>query len=193
MPMCEASALNSIVENDSFAIVELGDPRLKQVAGPVMAGQWAEALRIASIMQQKMLERDGVGIAAPQIGVSWQMLIIASRPNVRYPDAPLMEPMLLINPEPVAYSERWVKDWEGCLSVPGLRGWVPRPDAVTVSYRNAAGEARTQTFTDFPARIFLHEYDHLIGKTFLDRLASLDDLVSQRVYEQRMGLMSSGR
>jgi peptide deformylase len=133
-----------------------------------------------------MERRGGVGIAAPQIGVSLQMMIIASRPSPRYPDAPLMQPLLLLNPLPLRYSDQTVEEWEGCLSVPGLRGKVRRPDGVTIEYFDATGAGHQLELTGFPARIFQHEYDHLIGMTFVDRVASPRDLVSEKVYLEQI-------
>jgi len=171
---------------NAFQIVELGDSRLRQVAEAVDLSDLASALEYAEVMHHWMEQRGGVGIAAPQIGVPLQMMIIASRPNVRYPDAPDMEPMLLINPEPHNLSDTQVSLWEGCLSVPGLRGKVSRPDAVSVRYINKEGQARRLELDGFPARIFLHEYDHLIGKTFVDRVASAADLVTDKVYFEQV-------
>lgn len=156
------------------------------MAEPVVLAQLNKAKDIAQIMMQFMNERAGVGIAAPQIGVSQQIMIIASRPNERYPDAPLMEPLVMFNPKPVSYAGDGVAMWEGCLSVPGLRGKVTRPSAVDVEYLNENGHPDRLSLSGFPARIFQHEYDHLIGKTFVDRVASVTDLVTDKVYFQLM-------
>lgn len=145
-----------------------------------------EAVEIADLMRAFMEERGGVGIAAPQIGIGLKIMIIASKPNQRYPDAPLMEPLTLINPEPMAYSEATVELWEGCLSVPGLRGKVTRPDGVDIRYVGIDGHIKALSLTGFPARIFLHEYDHLIGKTFVDRVDTVNDLVTDKVYLQQI-------
>jgi peptide deformylase len=122
------------------------------------------------------MEANGVGIAAPQVGVSQQLMIIASRPNERYPHAPLMEPTPMINPKILSHSSEMIKDWEGCLSVPGIRGLVPRYQAVEVEYLSKDGRIERQMLTDFIARIFQHEYDHLQGKVFLERVESPEDL-----------------
>lgn len=169
-----------------FQIVELGDPRLRALAKPVDLNRLADALAVGEIMLHWMEQRGGVGIAAPQIGVPRQLMIIASRPNNRYPDAPHMEPLLMINPEPVSFSGVEVSLWEGCLSVPGIRGLVTRPDAVQVKYIDRTGQSKEQSLSGFPARIFLHEYDHLIGKTFVDRVASVQDLVTDKVYFEQV-------
>ncbi|MEE2731079.1 MAG: peptide deformylase [Pseudomonadota bacterium] len=169
-----------------FQIVELGDPRLRALAKPVAEAQMGYALEVAEAMAYWMNERGGVGIAAPQIGVPLQMMIIASRPSPRYPDAPSMAPLLMLNPETQHFSDCEVTLWEGCLSVPGLRGRVTRPDGVTVQFSDRDGQSRLMELTGFPARIFLHEYDHLIGKTFVDRVDSVHDLVTDKVYFEQI-------
>ena len=92
----------------------------------------------------------------------------------------------MFNPKPVSYAGNGVAMWEGCLSVPGLRGKVTRPSAVDVEYLNENGHPDRLSLSGFPARIFQHEYDHLIGKTFVDRVASVTDLVTDKVYFQLM-------
>lgn len=169
-----------------YSIVELGDPRLRQIARPVDLRQIDSIMPIADAMREWMDKRGGVGIAAPQIGVDLQMMIIASRPNPRYPNAPLMQPLLLLNPLPVRYSDHLVEEWEGCLSVPGLRGKVLRPDAVDIEFFDLHGQGHQLALSGFPARIFQHEYDHLIGMTFVDRVASTQDLVSEKVFMEQI-------
>ena len=164
----------------------MGDPRLRQQANPVPLSELAHAAQVAAAMQQLMSERNGVGIAAPQIGVGLALMIIASRPSERYPDAPNMDPLLLINPTLSWQSESLETLWEGCLSVPGLRGRVTRPHGVAVDYMDLNGDKHRVELEGFPARIFLHEYDHLIGKTFLDRVASSEDLVTEKVYFEQI-------
>ena len=169
-----------------YSIVELGDPRLREHAKPVDLENLDAVLPIADAMREWMDKRGGVGIAAPQIGVGLQMMIIASRPNNRYPDAPLMQPLLLLNPLPVRYSDTTVEEWEGCLSVPGLRGKVRRPDAVDLEFFDLHGKGHQIALSGFPARIFQHEYDHLVGMTFVDRVASVQDLVSEKVFLEQI-------
>lgn len=169
-----------------YQIAEIGNPILAQPAKPVTdfaAPELAEQIRA---METLMHERNGVGIAAPQIGVGLQLMIIASKPNVRYPQAPKMEPLLLVNPSIKWQSANTFKDWEGCLSVPGLRGLVTRPCAVKVCYQDRQGAACEMALDGFPARVFFHEYDHLLGKTFLDRVESTADLYSEKEYLKRI-------
>lgn len=169
-----------------YEIVELGHPVLQSPARPVSDFEDPCLTRHLNAMMRLMEARQGVGIAAPQVGVGLQLMIVASRPNERYPGAPQMAPQVLINPEIQWQSERMVKDWEGCLSVPGIRGLVSRPDAVKVKFNRLSGEESVVEWHGFPARIFLHEFDHLLGKTFIDRVASSADLYSEKEYRRRL-------
>jgi len=125
-----------------------------------------------------------VGIAAPQIAASYRLFIVASRPNARYPHAPEMQPTAMINPRIIANSSEMVKGWEGCLSVPGVRGLVPRYQTIQIEYTDRNGNLQKQELTDFIARIFQHEYDHLEGLVFLDRVENNRDLISEEEYQK---------
>ncbi len=131
-----------------------------------------------------MLDADGVGIAAPQVYESLQLFIVASRPNPRYPDAPTMEPEVVINPEIVWRSDEIVKGWEGCLSIPGIRGHVPRPWRIRARYRTLDGVEVEREFEGFVARVFQHEDDHLRGIVFLDRLESNRDIICEKEFRK---------
>lgn len=167
-------------------IIELGNPQLRQIAKPVtdVISDRIQALcdRLLVLVQAS----NGVGIAAPQIGESLRLLIVASRPNLRYPNAPTMEPVVMINPAIVAHSDETEKGWEGCLSVPGIRGLVPRYTQIDVKYTGRDGQPYQQTLTDFVARIFQHELDHLEGKVFLDRVESTDDLMTEQEFQKQV-------
>src|ERR1700677_4999174 len=104
-------------------------------------------------------DSNGVGIAAPQVYESKAIFIVASRPNPRYPTAPLMNPEVVINPEILERSTTIVKDWEGCLSIPGIRAEVPRHREIKVRYQSIDGLLIERDFSDFVARIFQHEDD----------------------------------
>ncbi|MEA5468430.1 peptide deformylase [Spirulina sp. 06S082] len=125
----------------------------------------------------------GVGIAAPQVSQSYRLFIIASRPSDRYPYAPTMQPTAMINPRILAASEAREKDWEGCLSVPGVRGLVPRSQEIEVEYGDRRGHLQKTILTDFVARIFQHELDHLNGILFIDRLESSEDRFTEKEYQ----------
>ena len=137
-----------------------------------------------------MLDANGVGIAAPQVFDSRMIAYIASKPNARYPDAPTMEPLLIINPQVIAESKIMIKDWEGCLSVPGLRGCIQRPSWVEFSYQDISGCCLQKRLEGFAARIFWHEYDHLIGKTWLDRVESEDNKISDEQWREKFAITS---
>jgi len=168
------------------SIITLGNPVLRQPAAPVPDPEAAELQQLIDDLIELTVTANGVGLAAPQVGCQQQLLIIASRPNLRYPYAPAMEPTALINPRLVAHSENQVKDWEGCLSVPGVRGKVLRYQAVEVEYIDRWGRLQRQVWEDFVARIFQHEYDHLEGHVFLDRLESETDVMSEADFNRLM-------
>src|SRR3954468_15681196 len=166
-------------------IVQLGHPALRTLALPVDLPASTDVRSLVEDMLATLREADGVGIAAPQIHESRSLFIVASRPNPRYPDAPMMEPEVVINPEILDRSPEMVRGWEGCLSIPGIRGEVPRHRTIRVRYNNLEGSMVERELTDFVARIFQHEYDHLHGIVFLDRLESVRDVVSEREYQKR--------
>jgi peptide deformylase len=166
-------------------IAQLGHPVLRADVTPV-ALPASDALRaLVADMQETLTDANGVGIAAPQVYEPLSLFIVSSRPNPRYPDAPLMEPEVVLNPEIVERSDELVKGWEGCLSIPGFRGNVPRHRRIRARYRNLDGDAVEREFTDFVARVFQHEFDHLHGIVFLDRLESTRDVVTEREYQKR--------
>ena len=163
-------------------IAELGNPALRERASEVEDINDPGVQSFIDDLIVTGLNANGVGIAAPQVSVPKRIFIISSRPNIRYPNAPVMEPTAIINPEIVSYSEETVKDWEGCLSIPGIRGLVPRHRSVRVRYLLRDGTMEEREFSDFIARIFQHEYDHLNGVLFLDRLESNKDIITEREY-----------
>ena len=131
-------------------------------------------------------QANGVGIAAPQVAMGDRLFVVASRPNLRYPQAPHMEPTAMINPRIIANSTETVKDWEGCLSIPGIRGLVPRSRSIEIEYTSRDGQLHRQELTDFVARIFQHEYDHLDGIVFLDRVESIRELMTEDEYQKQV-------
>ena len=125
---------------------------------------------------------NGVGIAAPQVAESIRLFIVASRPSPRYPHAPKMEPTAMINPEIIDRSSEVISGWEGCLSVPDLRGFISRHQSIEVKYLTKHGELIQQELTGFIARIFQHELDHLDGILFPDRILNSQDLITEAEY-----------
>jgi len=160
-------------------IVQLGDPILREPAQRIDDPNNPKFHALMSTLQTMMQEANGVGIAAPQIGESWQLIIIASRPTARYPNAPLMQPIIMINPSFEVTDSTTDKDWEGCLSVPGIRALVPRVRAIKVYFQNPQGESQELELKDFPARVFQHEFDHLQGLVYLDRVENNHDIVAE--------------
>ncbi len=160
---------NPILRTPAESVSDITDPHISQLIDSLIAT--AEA-------------NNGVGIAAPQVSESFRLFIVASRPSIRYPHAPKMQPTPMINPKIISYSTEIIKDWEGCLSVPGLRGLITRYQAIEVEYLNREGLVERRVLTDFIARIFQHELDHLDGMVFLDRLESLKDLYSEEEYQK---------
>lgn len=168
---------------NSSPLITLGHPVLRQVAQPVDSVRDESVQQLIDQLLATVRTANGVGIAAPQLGYSLRILVIASRPNLRYPHAPLMEPTVLINPRLISASDEMELGWEGCLSVPGVRGQVPRHQTVEVEYCDRHGQPHRQVWEGFVARIFQHEADHLEGKVFLDRVQSETDLLSEAAYQ----------
>jgi len=156
-------------------IVRLGHPALRTPASPVppedLAGQ--EFAQLVADLVDTMRAADGVGLAAPQVGVSWQLFVYEAERDDPERSIPLR---VVVNPMLEAESGELVYDWEGCLSIPDLRGLVPRYPAVRVRGLDAAGQSLDFVAGDFEARIVQHEFDHLNGVVFLDRMRDLQSL-----------------
>ena len=145
-------------------ILKMGDARLLRVAQPVTAFDTDQLHRLISDMFDTMQAADGAGLAAPQIGVDLQLVIFgADQPNPRYPDAPLVPRTVLLNPVITPLSQDEENGWEGCLSVPGLRGVVPRFSHIRYTGFDQYGDPIDRSAEDFHARVVQHECDHLMG------------------------------
>jgi len=169
-------------------IAQLGHDVLRTKATEVKNILDDECQSLIKLMMKTVLEAGGVGIAAPQIYHSKRIFIMCSKPNSRYPNAPLMPPTAIINPEIVNYSTEKIKGWEGCLSVPSMRGFVPRHTQITVRYIDQQGHLQQKELTGFIARIFQHELDHLNGLTFIDQLESTTDLISEFEWQRQFAM-----
>ena len=170
--------------NQTRPIVELGDPRLREVAKMVERSLDEAVINIISDMTATLASTCGVGIAAPQIGECYQIIIVSSRPTARYPMAPPMSPIVMINPTFNSTTERREKDWEGCLSIPGIRALVPRYTDIEVNYQDTQSVFKTINFSGFVARVFQHEFDHLHGQVYLDRVESSLDIISENMFQK---------
>jgi peptide deformylase len=148
-------------------ILKMGDPRLLRVAQPVTAFDTPELHALIADMRETMAAAQGAGLAAPQIGVDLQVVIFGSgQINPRYPQFEPVPPTVLINPVITQLGDEEASDWEGCLSVPGLRGVVPRWRHIRYTGFDERGEPLERTVSDFHARVVQHECDHLIGKLY---------------------------
>lgn len=163
-------------------IVQLGHDILRQQAQPIEQITDPKIQGAIDNLIATARLKDGVGIAAPQVSQSYRLFIVASRPNARYPNAPEMEPTAMLNPSILSRGDEVAKDWEGCLSVPGFRGLVPRHERIEVEYWNRQGKRNVETLLGFIARIFQHELDHLNGILFIDRVESPQDLLREEDY-----------
>ncbi len=169
--------------SQSLEVIQLGHPVLRSVATPIVDVHAPDVQQLIDDLIATVQQSNGVGIAAPQVGQSLQLMIVASHPSPRYPHAPQMAPIAMLNPRIIDYSRTTVKDWEGCLSVPGRRGLVPRYQSVTVQYVDRTGQPQQTELTDFVARIFQHEYDHFQGLVFLDRVETIAEVISEDAYQ----------
>lgn len=170
-------------------VAELGHEILRKKAIPVDIQEITspDFQDLLDDMIATLKDSSGVGIAAPQIYESKRVMIIHSFPSPRYPTAPEFGPEALINPKIVKKSSRKVKGWEGCLSFPGIRGFVPRFDAVEIEYTDRHGKKQKKSFKNFIARIFQHEYDHLEGIVFLDRIKG-KDIITEKEFLKLMSV-----
>ena len=148
-------------------ILKMGDPRLLRMAEPVTDLDTPELHALIADMRDTMSAVNGAGLAAPQIGVNLQLVIFGSTANnPRYPDRPLVPRTVLINPHITPLGAEEALDWEGCLSVPGLRGVVPRWAQIRYTGVDEKGQTIDRTVDGFHARVVQHECDHLIGKLY---------------------------
>jgi peptide deformylase len=148
-------------------ILKMGDARLLRVAQPVREFDTDEIHQLVADMAETMHAVNGAGLAAPQIGVDLQLVIFGTDArNPRYPDAPPVPRTVLINPVITPLGSDEEEDWEGCLSVPGLRGVVPRWSRIRYTGFDQYGDAIDRTAEGFHARVVQHECDHLMGKLY---------------------------
>lgn len=148
------------------SILRMGDPRLLQHAAPVTEFGTPQLAALVADMFDTMAAAGGVGLAAPQIGVGLQVVIFGFEHSERYPDAPAVPQTILLNPLITPLDDALEDGWEGCLSVPGLRGMVPRHRRIRYQGVDPQGQAIDRTVDGFHARVVQHECDHLIGMLY---------------------------
>lgn len=152
-------------------ILKMGDPRLLRQAGAVTEFDADSLHWLVSDLLDTMRAVNGAGLAAPQIGVNLQVVIFGSNDrNPRYPDRPRIPPTVLVNPTITPIGDEQAHDWEGCLSVPGLRGMVPRWSRIRYTGFDQYGDPLDRTVDGFHARVVQHECDHLVGKLYPMRM-----------------------
>ena len=159
-------------------ILKMGDARLLRIAravpNPEKGIEQPFLQDLLQDLRDTMQAANGAGLAAPQIGEDWQVVVFGSgKVNPRYPEAPIVPPTVLINPVIEPLGGDTMEDWEGCLSVPGLRGKVPRYARIRYTGWNEQGEHIDRTVEGFHARVVQHECDHLIGRLYPTRMTDL--------------------
>jgi peptide deformylase len=154
-------------------VLRMGDPRLNQRASEVTEFDTAALHALLQDMRDTMASLDGAGLAAPQIGVGLRVVIFGVSANPRYPDVEPVPDTVLINPVITPLGDAMEEGWEGCLSVPGLRGWVPRHARVRYQGMDERGQAFERIVEGFHARVVQHECDHLDGILYPMRIRDL--------------------
>jgi peptide deformylase len=162
----------------ALKIVELGNPILFKKAAPIPDVQHPDIQTLIDQMIETLKDANGVGLAAPQVGVSKRLYLIWVDPV----DTSAATIRVVINPKLTVIPSNKVRDIEGCLSIPGLRGTVSRNQQVQLHYQDRTGSEHTVHAYDFEARIIQHEHDHLDGIVYLDRLKSSHDLMTESYY-----------
>ncbi len=183
----DAAAVDPVIQTPaepaSLEVIRLGHPLLREVAEPVPE-EWFDSGRLHSLavnLVHTMLSEDGVGLAAPQVAESLRLFAYWMPSS---DDEEGIEPTVLFNPEFRPVGEEMVDGWEGCLSIPGLRGVVPRHRRIKVKGRTVEGESISLTADGFHARVIQHEYDHLDGIVYLDRMISPQSLCFDEEWER---------
>jgi peptide deformylase len=154
-------------------VLRMGDARLLQVSQPLAGFPSPESTQLLADMRDTMQALDGAGIAAPQIGVLKRVVIFGLTFNPRYPDAEPVPQTVLINPSIELLGDETEEGWEGCLSVPGMRGLVPRHKKLRYTGFDEHGQTIDRTVSGFHARVVQHEVDHLDGVLYPTRIRDL--------------------
>ena len=154
-------------------VLRIGHPTLRQSAKAVAEFNTPQLQALIADMHDTMAERGGVGLAAPQIGVSLRVVVFGMGENPRYPDRAPIPTTVLINPQITPLNDTQEGDWEGCLSLPEMRGWVPRYQHIAYSGFDAEGQRIEREVSGFHARVVQHECDHLDGILFPQRMPDM--------------------
>jgi peptide deformylase len=175
------------------SILKMGDPLLLRDSTPIPINQISsiEIQTLIDDMLDTMYSRNGAGLAAPQLGVNKQIVVFGFEKNIRYPDAEPIEQTILINPTITIIDHQEEEDWEGCLSVPGIRAKVPRYKKLRYQGYDRAGKPIDRTVEGFHARVVQHECDHLFGTLFPMRVKDFSNFGFTEVLFPSMAAKSS--
>lgn len=167
-------------------VIKMGHPSLRKRALEVSLEEikTPDFQEFVNDLIETMRDEKGVGIAAPQVGVLKRVFIMECLVNDRYPDRGAFELRAIVNPEIQVVSNNMVDSWEGCLSIPGIRGRAQRFESIKLTGRSATGEPISENLTGFEAIVAQHELDHLDGVLFLDRMENLQTLTFQEEYDK---------
>jgi peptide deformylase len=170
-------------------ILKMGNPLLREVAEDFSVEEIknSETQLLLEDMWDSLAEAGGIGLAAPQIGISKQLAVIKlTEESDRYPDMEDSEAFIIFNPKITVLDKTEQGFWEGCLSVPGLRGFVERPRKIRVDFLDENAKPRSIEVEDFLATVFQHELDHLVGKLYVDRIKDITTLMfeDEMVFEE---------
>jgi peptide deformylase len=168
-------------------IIRMGNPVLRKRAREVTSAELSstEIQRLIDLMIPTMHHAEGIGLAAPQVGVPLRIALVqVPEDSERYPDAPAQELGIYINPKVTLLDETTQGFWEGCLSVPGLRGFVDRPSKIRIDYLDRHGKEHSREAEGFLATVFQHEFDHLDGILFLDRVTDKSKIAYLEEYAE---------
>lgn len=168
-----------------LTVIQLGNPNLRRTSVAISDLSDPDFQSFLDSLVQTCFDHGGVGIAAAQVDVPQRVFIMYSQANERYPDAPDMTATVVINPKITWASVETEKEWEGCLSLPGIRGLVARHKTIKVTYLSRSGETVETEYSDFIARVFQHEIDHLDGIVFLDRVTNTRDIMMEQEWQNR--------
>lgn len=161
-------------------VVTIGDPRLKAETDAI--GDVQHVADLLARMVDRLRELNGAGLAAPQIGASVKVIVVEVRKTDVFPERPTSPLLQMINPTILEHSGNTETGWEGCFSVPGLMGLVPRAETISVQYTAPDGTDVTEQYSGYLARVIQHEIDHLGGVEFVDRMTSMDSLTTVTNY-----------
>ena len=170
-------------------ILKMGNPLLREVAKDFSVEEIknSETQLLLEDMWDSLAAAGGIGLAAPQIGISKQLAVIKlTEESDRYPDMEDSEAFIIFNPKITVLDKTEQGFWEGCLSVPGLRGFVERPRKIRVDFLDESAKPRSIEVEDFLATVFQHELDHLVGKLYVDRIKDITTLMfeDEMVFEE---------